>query len=424
MANPMANMNGYLPGEMEDIQQIQRAQRYADLLRQQSMEPDQGQMVSGRFVAPSWTQHLAKLGQALIGSRAQDIASEKAKNLENMRTQRREEWLGQMPVGVPEQKVPQFDASQPYDQTPTIQTIPAKNPSSQDYLTWGMKGMQVDPMMAQVGMKYADIIEGREAHKQEREMQLAALQEAKRQADQARMDQLRLQYQLQGANQQALAAINAANRPPVAPTVTTIQDPNNPDNMLTVDARTYRGGSVNSPGVIGVSGKSAAAQQKALTVDAGRKNVSDMVANLYDKYTQLEKSGGIVNPQASALENIGAAASSSGAGQMVGKIIGTKNQSLRNDIEQTRPLLLSAIKNATGMSAQQMNSNAELKFYLNAATDPKLDVKANKAALERLDRMYGLSGQQSNANQLGQSGSTGLPSVDAIEAELARRRGK
>lgn len=57
-------------------------------------------------------------------------------------------------------------------------------------------------------------------------------------------------------------AIGAVGRPPqthvsVTPavTVTQITDPNNPQQMISVDARTYKGGSIGSPGVLGVSGK-------------------------------------------------------------------------------------------------------------------------------------------------------------------------
>jgi hypothetical protein len=50
------------------------------------------------------------------------------------------------------------------------------------------------------------------------------------------------------------------------------------------------------------------------------------------------------------------------------------------------------IKNATGMSAQQMNSNAEMQLYLNAATNPQLSYEANLEALKNLDRLYGLGG--------------------------------
>jgi hypothetical protein len=102
-----------------------------------------------------------------------------------------------------------------------------------------------------------------------------------------------------------------------------------------------------------------------------------------------------------AVSNVLAAVGSSGPGQFLGNMVGTENQSARNSIAQTRPLLLNAIKQATGMSAKQMDSNAELKMYLAAATDPKLDIKANMAALDSLDRLYGLGLGPTKPNEAG-----------------------
>ena len=41
------------------------------------------------------------------------------------------------------------------------------------------------------------------------------------------------------------------------------------------------------------------------------------------------------------------------------------------------------------MSAKQMDSNAELKMYLAAATDPSLDYESNINALKQLERLFG-----------------------------------
>ena len=52
-------------------------------------------------------------------------------------------------------------------------------------------------------------------------------------------------------------AIAQQSRPPaqpVAPTITQVVDPTNPNQMISVDARRYQGGGVGSPGVIGVGG--------------------------------------------------------------------------------------------------------------------------------------------------------------------------
>ena len=145
---------------------------------------------------------------------------------------------------------------------------------------------------------------------------------------------------------------------------------------------------------MGAAAKTGAAEVKksetAQKKEEGRGTVDSMVTSLLDYYDQLSKSGGITDPSKGAISNIGAGVASSSAGQAMGKLLGTKDQSIRNSIEQQRPLLLQAIKEATGMSAKQMDSNVELKMYLAAATDPKLDIQANIDALNNLSKLYGL----------------------------------
>lgn len=186
------------------------------------------------------------------------------------------------------------------------------------------------------------------------------------------------------------AGTTVINQP--APTMTEILDPTDPTRMLRVNAREYSGGSLGSKGVLGVSGKEPTAAKKAEQVDSGRQTVTDLVTELNSKYDSLEKAGGITNTKNGTLSNIKAGISSSGVGQAAGKLVGTATQSDRNAIAQTRPLLLQAIKQATGMSAKQMDSNVELKMYLAAATDPSLDVQSNRNALRMLEKLYGIGG--------------------------------
>ena len=136
------------------------------------------------------------------------------------------------------------------------------------------------------------------------------------------------------------------------------------------------------------------ADQKAQLKTSGEGTVDSVVADLRDKYEQLNTGGGIVNDKSSALSNIPARLGSSGVGQFLGGTVGTTNQTSRDNIAMTRPLLLQAIMKATGMSAKQMDSNAELKLYLATATDPTKGYQANAEALNRIEKLYG-SGQQS-----------------------------
>jgi hypothetical protein len=140
--------------------------------------------------------------------------------------------------------------------------------------------------------------------------------------------------------------------------------------------------------------KISAAQEKRETAATGKSDaksqLTDIVGSLKKNYETLKEQGGIVSTTESGFGNLGARLSSSGLGQAVGGAIGMKTQEERQKIEQTRPLLLNLIKNATGMSAQQMNSNAEMQLYLNAATNPQLSYEANLEALKNLDKLYGL----------------------------------
>ena len=121
----------------------------------------------------------------------------------------------------------------------------------------------------------------------------------------------------------------------------------------------------------------------------GKQTVDNLVSTLRSSFDELSKGGGIVDPSKGTLDNIQAGVASSGVGQFAGRMAGTKNQSARNNIAMARPLLLQAIMQATGMSAKQMDSNVELQMYLSAATDPSLDIQANKFALDRLQTLFG-----------------------------------
>jgi len=130
------------------------------------------------------------------------------------------------------------------------------------------------------------------------------------------------------------------------------------------------------------------AQATAGLKAAGVADVDSAIAVLRDAYDRLDAGGGITNTENGALGNVASSISSSGVGQVVGRALGTNNQSARNDIAMTRPALLAALMKATGMSAKQMDSNAELKLWMATATDPTLDVGSNRRALANIERKY------------------------------------
>jgi hypothetical protein len=64
-------------------QQILRQQRMAEMLMQQGMQQPQGQMVGGRYVAPSITQNLANLANLYVGQRGIEKADKAQVDLAN-----------------------------------------------------------------------------------------------------------------------------------------------------------------------------------------------------------------------------------------------------------------------------------------------------------------------------------------------------
>jgi hypothetical protein len=139
-----------------------------------------------------------------------------------------------------------------------------------------------------------------------------------------------------------------------------------------------------------IAQKQEKVQEKTDVKNQAKQQLSDVVGQLKNSYDTLLEGGGITSTATGGRENIGAKMGTSAVGQFVGSALGTKNQEQRQIIEQTRPLLLNLIKEATGMSASQMNSNAEMQMYLKAATDPKLSYEANVTALRNLDKTFGL----------------------------------
>ena len=66
----MLNLGGNLSPEQQiEQQQIARQQRMAELLMQQGQQTPQGQMVSGRYVAPNFFQYAAPLLQGYLGKK-------------------------------------------------------------------------------------------------------------------------------------------------------------------------------------------------------------------------------------------------------------------------------------------------------------------------------------------------------------------
>jgi hypothetical protein len=100
-----------------------------------------------------------------------------------------------------------------------------------------------------------------------------------------------------GSYQDFVTARAAAGRAPAAPrvepapTVTTVEDPNNPGKFLQVDARQYRGGGAGAPGVIGGARPSALSEKTATQKVQMGKDINQAIFELKD----AAKDGGLID---------------------------------------------------------------------------------------------------------------------------------
>ena len=89
MANDYANLGTLPPEVFQQQQELNRQQRMAEMLMGQNQQP-QGQMISGRYVAPSWAAQLAPitsmLAGAYLGKKGDEQALKVAQNLRDYKT--------------------------------------------------------------------------------------------------------------------------------------------------------------------------------------------------------------------------------------------------------------------------------------------------------------------------------------------------
>jgi hypothetical protein len=205
--------------------------------------------------------------------------------------------------------------------------------------------------------------------------------------------------QLMVDSKESMARLAGSFKQPPAPSVTTIVDPTNPNQMISIDTRQYKGGGIGSAGVIGISGKEPSAALRENKATEGKGQLQDQLDDLRASFTSLNESRAIVSDKRNPVSNVLSYIQGSTVGQIGGKVIGSKAQTERNLIASAKQRISQAIKNATGMSSQQLNSNFELKSMLDSLSDVNLGYEASMEIIDRLERDYVKgSGMQKGVN--------------------------
>jgi hypothetical protein len=152
--NNMADI-GALTGDQFNQQQISRQQKMAEMLLQQGLQQPQGQMVSGRYVAPSLTQNLAGLANIYMGQRGIEKAEKAQLDLaDRLRKQTVQDLqaYGQAIRGTPEQTV--YGAGM---EGPTMEVTPAVAPDYEKGIS-ALMGSQSPQSQALGNMLLADMM--------------------------------------------------------------------------------------------------------------------------------------------------------------------------------------------------------------------------------------------------------------------------
>lgn len=134
---------------------------------------------------------------------------------------------------------------------------------------------------------------------------------------------------------------------------------------------------------------SPAQQQRARSRSEAQQQLSQELQTVLGYYNELSQMGAMTSPERSTAANVIAAARATGPGQTAERFAGTRAQTLRDNIANARLRILNHVKNATGATASQMNSNVEFQTWLNALTSPGQSIETVRETLKQLDAVLG-----------------------------------
>ena len=143
--------------------------------------------------------------------------------------------------------------------------------------------------------------------------------------------------------------------------------------------------------VASLKGPSAAvlkAEEKANKIAEGQQGLSDTVEVAKTLVKDIADKGGMTTTSKNALTNIVTSLGANPIGQMLGRAAGTEIQAKRDELKSVRLQLLNAVKESTGMSATQLNSNVELKTWLDSLGSENMTKEANLAILNNISNRY------------------------------------
>lgn len=217
MANP------FDPYEQQ-ILGLKEQKALAQKLRESATEAPQGQMVGGWYVAPSWTQQLARGLNYMTGMASEEKAQKGIQDVMGERQRGREAWMGQIPQATTTTQqtpfqYPQMEGETPIQGLANVETK-TKQPTAQEYLAWGMKGSQFDPSAMTMGSAFATVAENEQKRAEDRKARMEELQLKLADASLSRAERAATEERLARINMEGrsdIARLTAALRPAPQP---------------------------------------------------------------------------------------------------------------------------------------------------------------------------------------------------------------
>jgi hypothetical protein len=130
------------------------------------------------------------------------------------------------------------------------------------------------------------------------------------------------------------------------------------------------------------------AKEKADAKEEGKLGLSSSLDRADALVDDIYKEGGMTSTAKSPLSNLLISTGTGTVGQYVGQKIGSKAQAKRDELASVRSQILNDVKEATGMSASQMNSNVELQLWLKSLGGEWMTKEANKAIINNIKNKY------------------------------------
>lgn len=176
----------------------------------------------------------------------------------------------------------------------------------------------------------------------------------------------------QGATQTQIAQLAAQSRQDIA--------------QMQADAR--RDVATMAAAMKGPSAAVLKAQEKADKIAEGQAGLADTVSVAKTLVKDIADMGGMTTTSKGALANLMTSLGTGTVGQVGARLVGTPTQAKRDELNSVRLQLFNAVKEATGMSSTQLNSNVELQTWLKSLGSDTMSKEANLAILDNIENRY------------------------------------